>query len=151
MKTQMDHVQVYDRYGRPARHRSGPLRDGEVLHIPAGFADSRVRFADAKPHVMHRPGFVEVRDNTYDAADEARAKWIKQRSEARKTPAAQAGEATDEALAIYQTTVNTLRRALEALGLQGRAKIVGPSLIDLLRDDRVQAQREREAGGGEHG
>jgi hypothetical protein len=38
--------------------------------------------------------------------------------ERREAAFAQAGMATDEALAIYQTTVNTLRRTLEALGLQ---------------------------------
>jgi hypothetical protein len=44
--------------------------------------------------------------------------------ERREAVFAQAGEATDEALAIYQTTVNTLRRTLEALGLRRRARDV---------------------------
>jgi len=46
--------------------------------------------------------------------------------ERREAGFAQAGEASDEALAIYQTSVNTLRRTLEALGLQRRARDVTP-------------------------
>jgi hypothetical protein len=40
--------------------------------------------------------------------------------ERREVMFAQADAADDEALAIYQTTVNTLRRTLEALGLKRR-------------------------------
>jgi hypothetical protein len=47
---------------------------------------------------------------------------------------AQAGAADDDALAIYQTTVNTLRRTLEALGLQRRPRDVGLTLGQILRD-----------------
>jgi hypothetical protein len=58
--------------------------------------------------------------------------------ERRETDFAQAGQISDNALAIYQTTVNTLRRTLEALGLHRRAKDIGPSLDDLLREQRAQ-------------
>jgi hypothetical protein len=44
--------------------------------------------------------------------------------ERREVGFAQAGAVDDEALAIYQTTVNTLRRTLEALGLQRRPRDV---------------------------
>src|SRR5262249_47184872 len=54
--------------------------------------------------------------------------------ERRESAFAQAGQVDDGALAIYQTTVNTLRRTLEALGLQRRARDVGPSLNDILRE-----------------
>jgi hypothetical protein len=67
--------------------------------------------------------------------------------ERREAAFAQAGEATDEALAIYQTAINTLRRTLEALGLQRRAKDIGPTLGDIIRADhraRLE-QREQEA------
>jgi hypothetical protein len=44
--------------------------------------------------------------------------------ERREAGFAQAGVVSDEALAVYQTTVNTLRRTLEALGLQRRPRDV---------------------------
>jgi hypothetical protein len=43
--------------------------------------------------------------------------------ERREVVFAQAGEVSDDALAIYQTTVNTLRRTLETLGLQRRTSL----------------------------
>jgi hypothetical protein len=46
--------------------------------------------------------------------------------ERREAAFAQAGGADDGALAIYQTTVNTLRRTLESLGLQRRPRTVTP-------------------------
>jgi hypothetical protein len=55
--------------------------------------------------------------------------------ERRESAFAQAGQVDDVALGIYQTTVNTLRRALEALGLERRA-------IDVTRRER----EDREAG-----
>jgi hypothetical protein len=65
--------------------------------------------------------------------------------ERREAVFAQEGQASDEALAIYQTTVNTLRRTLEALGLERRAKDIGPSLSDILREGWQREQRERES------
>jgi hypothetical protein len=59
--------------------------------------------------------------------------------ERREVMFAQAGEVADEALAIYQTTVNTLRRTLESLGLQRRAKDIGPTLGDLLRREQLES------------
>jgi ABC-type phosphate transport system auxiliary subunit len=64
--------------------------------------------------------------------------------ERREVMFAQAGEVADEALAIYQTTVNTLRRTLETLGLQRRAKDIGPTLSDLLRADLEQQRQEQQ-------
>jgi hypothetical protein len=54
--------------------------------------------------------------------------------ERREVMFAQAGAADNDALAIYQTTVNTLRRTLEPLGLQRRPRDVGPTLGQILRD-----------------
>jgi hypothetical protein len=54
--------------------------------------------------------------------------------ERREVMFAQAGAADDDALAIYQTTVNTLRRTLEALGLQRRPRDVSPTLGQILRE-----------------
>jgi hypothetical protein len=54
--------------------------------------------------------------------------------ERREVLFAQAGAADDGALAIYQTTVNTLRRTLESLGLQRRPRDVGLTLGQILRD-----------------
>ena len=53
--------------------------------------------------------------------------------ERREVMFAQAGAADDDALAIYQTTVNTLRRTLESLGLQRRPRDVSPTLGQILR------------------
>lgn len=53
------------------------------------------------------------------------------------------GEASANELDLYARTSSTLRRLLEAVGLQRRARTVGPSLGDLLRADLNQ-QRERE-------
>lgn len=61
--------------------------------------------------------------------------------ERRETEFAQTGFADDVAFAIYQTAVNTLRRCLESLGLQRRAKDVSPSLHDIIE----RATRNSEA------
>ena len=57
--------------------------------------------------------------------------------ERREVTFALAGEADNEGLAIYQTTVNTLRRTLEALGLQRRSKDVTPTLAQYLTAKQV--------------
>ena len=53
------------------------------------------------------------------------------------------GEASECDLDLYQRMTNTLRRALEAIGLQRRAKDIGPTLGDLIRADH-QVQREQQ-------
>jgi hypothetical protein len=45
-----------------------------------------------------------------------------------------AGEASPEQIDLYQRTANSLRRLLEAVGLQRRARDISPTLSDLLRD-----------------
>jgi hypothetical protein len=45
---------------------------------------------------------------------------------------AQAGEANERDLELYQRGMNTLRRSLEALGLQRRARNITPTLSDYL-------------------
>jgi hypothetical protein len=54
--------------------------------------------------------------------------------ERREAAFAQAGKVEDAALQIYQTTVNTLRRTFEALGLQRRVRDVTPTLAEILRE-----------------
>ena len=57
-----------------------------------------------------------------------------------------AGEASPDDLNLYQRMAGNLRRLLEAIGLQRRAKDVGPSLVDLIRQDLdEQTARERAA------
>jgi hypothetical protein len=51
-----------------------------------------------------------------------------------------AGEASAEDLEIYARVAGNLRRLLESVGLQRRARDIGPTLGDLLRDD-VMTQR----------
>jgi len=54
--------------------------------------------------------------------------------------AANDGEATAHQLKLYQTTSNTLRRLLESLGLQRRAKDITPPSVDAyLRGQRLEA------------
>lgn len=54
--------------------------------------------------------------------------------ERRELQFAKAGEASDTAIEIYQRLSNTLRRLLETLGLQRRARdITPPNLNDYLR------------------
>ena len=47
-----------------------------------------------------------------------------------------AGSASPASLDLYQRTANSLRRLLESVGLQRRAKDVTPSLHDYLKDKR---------------
>jgi hypothetical protein len=56
---------------------------------------------------------------------------------------ARAGYIDDDALCVYQTATNSLRRTLESLGLKKRMRDVTPSLSDILRQDQ-QHQRERQ-------
>jgi hypothetical protein len=44
-----------------------------------------------------------------------------------------AGEASADDLDVYQRVANSLRRLLESVGLERRARAVGPTLGDLLR------------------
>ena len=46
-----------------------------------------------------------------------------------------AGEADPDTLDLYGRTSGNLRRLLEAVGLQRRAKDVGPTLADVIRED----------------
>lgn len=55
---------------------------------------------------------------------------------------AQKGEASDQQLAVYQMTSNSLRRLLESLGLQRRQKQVGMTLGQVLRSGFEQPQRD---------
>jgi hypothetical protein len=48
---------------------------------------------------------------------------------------ATAGEANPEALDLYGRTSGNLRRLLEAVGLQRRAREVGPTLADIIKED----------------
>jgi hypothetical protein len=52
-----------------------------------------------------------------------------------------AGEADPDDLDAYQRCANSLRRLLEAVGLQRRARDVGPSLGDILREG-IEEQRQ---------
>jgi hypothetical protein len=54
-----------------------------------------------------------------------------------------AGEASPDDLHLYQRMANTLRRSLEAVGLERRAKNVGPTLGELLAHD-IRQQRAQE-------
>jgi hypothetical protein len=53
--------------------------------------------------------------------------------ERREVEFAKAGQVSDAQLSVYQTSINTLRRTLEALGLQRRSRDVTPSLAEILR------------------
>jgi hypothetical protein len=53
---------------------------------------------------------------------------------------AAAGEANAEDLHLYQRMTNTLRRALESVGLERRLRNVTPGLAELLAADPQQPQ-----------
>jgi hypothetical protein len=53
-----------------------------------------------------------------------------------------AGEASADEIDLYARVSGNLRRLLEAVGLQRRAKEVGPTLTDLIRADQ---ERQRQA------
>lgn len=59
---------------------------------------------------------------------------------------AQAGEASNDDLQVYQRVANSLRRLLESVGLQRRSKdVTGMTLGELLEHDRrqqIQARQE---------
>ncbi len=64
------------------------------------------------------------------------------------TAFALAGEASPDAIDLYARVASNLRRLLESVGLQRRAKDVTPTLDDLLRQDAIRyqaADRERAA------
>ena len=54
---------------------------------------------------------------------------------------ATAGEADPDTLDLYGRTSGNLRRLLEAVGLQRRAREVGPTLADIIQDDWRQQER----------
>lgn len=51
-----------------------------------------------------------------------------------------AGEATPAALDLYQRTANSLRRLLEAVGLQRRARTIVPDLHDYLESKASETE-----------
>jgi hypothetical protein len=55
-----------------------------------------------------------------------------------------AGEADAETLDLYGRVAGNMRRLLESVGLERRAKNIGPSLGDLLRADQI-VRREQQA------
>jgi len=55
---------------------------------------------------------------------------------------ATAGEASPDDLEVYQRCANSLRRLLEAVGLQRRSRDITPTLSDLIREDQA-VQRAR--------
>jgi hypothetical protein len=46
-------------------------------------------------------------------------------------------------LDLYQRTAGSLRRLLESVGLQRRARDVGPTLSELIREDALDQEREQ--------
>ena len=63
--------------------------------------------------------------------------------ERREVLFAQNGGASDAQLQVYQQASNSLRRLLQALGLQRRTKQIGMSLGEVLREDHEQQLREQ--------
>ena len=60
---------------------------------------------------------------------------------------AKAGEASAADLEVYQRCSNSLRRLLEAIGLQRRPREVGPTLSDLLIEQQQQRETNEVADG----
>jgi hypothetical protein len=58
--------------------------------------------------------------------------------ERREVGFARAAMIDDDALCVYQTATNSLRRTLESLGLKRRTRDVTPSLSDIIREHEQQ-------------
>jgi hypothetical protein len=76
-----------------------------------------------------------------------RASTLTVELERMETTFALAGEASPFDLEIYQRCANSLRRLLEAVGLQRRTRDVTPTLSDLLREDHARHMHEVDHGG----
>ena len=64
--------------------------------------------------------------------------------ERREVLFARAAMIDDDALCVYNTTSHSMSKKYQILGLQRRARDVGPSLSDIIRQDQ-EAQRQRHA------
>ena len=80
-----------------------------------------------------------------EAAIVRRACVLQVELERREAKFAEAGEANDREIEIYQRVSNSLRRLLESIGLQRRQRDV-TTLGDILREDlRQQREAKQEA------
>jgi len=135
----------------PDRRQKGRAKDPQRSRVANGSAlwagvDGRSLWARragelVSPHISDLGGIDNISEAEHALCK--RAAVLVTELERREATFAQAGGADDAALAAYQTCVNTLRRVFEALGLQRRARDVGPTLSDLLRED-LEQQRQRE-------
>ncbi|MEH6950708.1 hypothetical protein V4R08_05085 [Nitrobacter sp. NHB1] len=66
--------------------------------------------------------------------------------ERREAVIAEAGEATDNQLEVYGRTSNTLRRLLESLGLERRARDITPSLDQYIAQNYPHESEEESDG-----
>ena len=88
-----------------------------------------------------------------EAASEAEKMLIRKAAciavelERRETQFAEAGEASDNQIEVYQRSANSLRRLLESIGLKRSAKTIGPSLVTCCAtassNDNSKRQQER--------
>ena len=98
----------------------------------------------AAPHPERNPGTPleldwvrDARVNT-SAAERSiirRAAVLTTELERLEVKFALAGQASADEIDLYSRAASNLRRLLEAVGLQRRAKDVGPTLADIIRED----------------
>jgi hypothetical protein len=69
--------------------------------------------------------------------------------ERREAVIAETGEATDAQIEVYGRTANTLRRLLQTLGLERRARDITPSLTEYIAENYGTPSAESEAGSTE--
>jgi hypothetical protein len=125
---------------KPKRSTASAVTNGTKVLLPLTEGAFRRRLRDLlDAHVSDLGGWDNV--SSAESALIRRAVVLIVELERRETVFASVGYIDDNALAIYQSSTNTLRRTLESLGLQRRARDIGPTLSDILRADQ---QRQRE-------
>jgi hypothetical protein len=126
---------------KPKRSTASCVTNGTKVLLPLSEGAFRRRLRDLiDAHVSDLGGWENI--SSAETALVRRAVVLIVELERRETVFARAGCIDDNALAIYQSTTNTLRRTLESLGLKRRARDVTPTLSDIIRQDQDR-QRHR--------
>jgi hypothetical protein len=125
-----------------------------LLNVNPGCVDGRSawcrRLRDLlEAHVADLGGWSNI--TAAEAAILRRAVTLCVELERREAQFARVGAVDDVALSVYSTASNTLRRLLESLGLQRRAKDITPTLADIiagLDNEETAAKPEAAAKNG---
>jgi hypothetical protein len=126
---------------KPKRSSASAVTNGTQILLPLSEGAFRRRLRDLlDSHVSDLGGWDNV--SSAESALIRRAVVLIVELERRETIFAKVGYIDDTAFSIYQSGSNSLLRILTALGLQRRARDIGPTLGDILRADQ-ERQRQR--------